>query len=450
MKIDSLIFKSYDIRGIYGKNLFDDTAEAIGRAFSVVVRPVSVVVGRDCRLSSDNLYQYLIKGLIESGVNVVDIGLVSTDMYYYACATKELPGLMITASHNPKEYNGFKMVRKIPYLLSSEDGILEMKKIIENENFIETSSRGKLEYWNVIEEFVEKILMLTDYKKFKRMRILADFANGMAGIPLIKIFSNISNVELVPMYSKPDGNFPNHGGDPLQDENRIELRDRVVKEKFDLGFAFDTDGDRFFCLDSKGRFIYGDFMTAILSMYFLNKFPKSSIIYDVRASLVVKEVVERFGGIAIYNRVGHSYIKKRMNNEGAVFGGEITGHYYFKDFYYCDSGIAPVMYLLDFLASSELTLDKIVDQFNQKYFISGEINSRVGNVNLTFDKIRAKYLGMAENIIEVDGITLEFSDWRFNIRASNTEPLLRLNLEAKSRGLMEERRDELLELINGQ
>ncbi len=200
MRIDSSIFKSYDIRGIYGQNLFEETAEAIGRAFSVVVRPVSVIVGRDCRLSSDDLYRYLIKGLIESGVNVIDIGLVSTDIYYFACAVGELPGIMITASHNPKEYNGFKMVRKIPYLLSGDGGIQDIRKIIENDGFIKVLKKGKIDNWNVMDGFVKKILSLVDYKKFRKMRILADAANGMAGIPLKKIFDSIANIELVPMY----------------------------------------------------------------------------------------------------------------------------------------------------------------------------------------------------------------------------------------------------------
>jgi phosphomannomutase len=244
-----------------------------------------------------------------------------------------------------------------------------------------------------------------------------------------------------------DGTFPNHGGDPLILENRSELQERVKNEGYDLGFAFDPDGDRFFCIDKKGRFVPGDFMTAILSLYFLNKNPGATIVYDIRASLAVKDTIEQKGGKALYNRVGHAFIKKRMSDEQAVFGGEVTGHYYFKDFYGCDSGVAPMVYLLDLLSKSDKTLDQIIDEYNTKYIISGEINNKVPDVQVVLNKIKDKYADGAKNVIEVDGITAEFDDWRFNVRGSNTEPLIRLNLEANSKELMEQKRDELLALI---
>jgi phosphomannomutase len=264
---------------------------------------------------------------------------------------------------------------------------------------------------------------------------------------LTEIFKNIPQIKLTPMYFEVDGTFPNHGGDPLLEENRAELQQRVLSEGYDLGFAFDPDGDRFFCIDKKGRFVSGDFMTAVLSSYFLKVHPKATIVYDIRASKAVPDTIEAGGGRALYNRVGHAFIKKRMSDEGAIFAGEVSGHYYFTDFYGCDSGVAPMIYLLDMLSKSDKSLDQIIDEFSNKYFISGEINSKVPAVQDVLNRLREKYSKAAKEVIEVDGVTLEFEDWRFNVRGSNTEPLIRLNLEANSQGLMEQKRDELLAII---
>jgi phosphomannomutase len=447
-KIDPSIFKAYDIRGIYRENLDDEIAGAIGKAFAGLIKPTTVIVGRDGRTSGVSLTKAVVGGLTSVGVNVVDIGQVSTDMYYFACATKNIPGIMVTASHNPKEYNGFKMVKDIPYLLSGDEGIQDIRKIIETDNFPPKAIQaGKIENLAPMDGFVEKILSLVNVKELKPMKVVADTANGMVGPSLTELFKHISQVKLTPMYFEVDGTFPNHGGDPLLEENRAELQQRVVNEGFDLGFAFDPDGDRFFCIDKKGRFVPGDFMTAILSSYFLKKYPGSSIVYDIRASKAVPDTIEKAGGKALYNRVGHSFIKKRMSDEGAIFGGEVSGHSYFRDFYGCDSGVAPMIFLLDFLSYSEKTLDQIVDEYSSKYFISGEINSKVPDVQAVLKFIKEKYSATARNIVEVDGITVEFDDWRFNVRGSNTEPLIRLNLEANSQKLMEQKRDELLTLI---
>ncbi|MDQ3098974.1 MAG: phosphomannomutase/phosphoglucomutase [bacterium] len=451
MQVEPSIFKAYDIRGVYGQTLNDEVARAVGKAFSKVVPSTEVVVGRDARVSSPALHDALLDGLTSVGISVVDVGMVSTDMYYYACSTRNLPGIMVTASHNPKEYNGFKMVRQIPYLLSGDEGIQDIRKFIEADDFPpESATRGIVTQMNVMEGFVEKILGLVQVAEIKQYKVLADTANGMVGPSLTEIFKKIPQVELIPMYFEPDGNFPNHGGDPLMPENRKELQERVVSEGADLGFAFDPDGDRFFCIDKRGRFISGDYLTAILSYYFLNKYPRSTIVYDIRASKAVFDTVEKHGGKALYNRVGHAYIKKRMNDENAVFGGEVTGHYYFKDFYGCDSGVAPVMYLLDLLSHSELTLDQIVDQYEEKYFISGEINNKVPDVKAVIAKLEESYGSTAKEVIKVDGVTCEFEDWRFNVRGSNTEPLIRLNIEATTKEKMEEKRDELLKVIRGE
>ncbi len=451
MQVDPSIFKAYDIRGVYGQSLFDETAVAVGKAFAKVLQPQTVVVGRDARISSPSLHQKIMEGLTSVGVSVVDIGMVSTDMYYYACAIKQLPGIMVTASHNPKEYNGFKMVRKIPYLLSGDEGIQDIRQIIENDTFPPTSTTpGKIESWNVMPGFIEKILSLVDVTKLRPSRVIADTANGMVGPSLVELFKHMPQVELIPMYFEPDGSFPNHGGDPLQEDNRRELQERVVSEKADLGFAFDPDGDRFFCIDGKGRFVSGDFMTALLSEHFLKREPGANIVYDLRASHAVPELILAAGGKPLHNRVGHAFIKKRMMDENAVFGGEVTGHYYFKDFFFCDTGVTPMMFLLEMLTQASSTLDQMLDRLGAKYFISGEINTKGVDAAKVLAALEQKYRGSATQVLKEDGLSMEFGGWHFNVRASNTEPLVRLNLEAASQADMDQKRDEVLAIIRSQ
>lgn len=450
MQVDSSIFKAYDIRGVYGKQLFDETAPAVGKAFAKVLQPETVIVGRDARVSSPQLHQGVIDGLTSVGVNVIDVGMVSTDMYYFACAMKELPGIMVTASHNPAEYNGFKMVKRIPYLLSGDEGIQDIRQLIEADDFPATAATpGKVEQWSIMDGFIEKMLSLVDVSKIKPMKVLIDTANGMVGPSATELFKHLPQIEMVPMYFEPDGTFPNHGGDPLIEENRKELMERVVSEGADLGFACDPDGDRFFCIDAKGRFVSGDFMTALLSKYFLEKYPNSTIVYDIRASKAVPDTINALGGTPLYNRVGHAYIKKRMSDEGAVFAGEVTGHYYFKDFFLCDSGLAPMLYLMDMLSKTDKTLDQLLDELGAKYYISGEINTKGVDGPTVFKKLEETYGPDAQEVLHVDGVSVFYPDWSFNVRASNTEPLVRLNLEATSKELMEEKRDEILAVIRG-
>lgn len=448
MQVNPGIFKSYDIRGVYEKEIFPETAVAVGKGFAKVLSPTTVIVGRDARISSPILHDKLIEGLTSVGVNIIDVGMCSTDMYYYACATKKLPGIMVTASHNPKEYNGFKMVRQIPYLLSGDEGIMDIKKIIENDEFPQAAATpGTVENWDIMEGFIQMMTSLVDVKSLKPMKILCDVANGMVGVSLTELIKKLPQIQMTPMYFEPDGNFPNHGGDPLQEENRRELMQRVPAEGADLGFAFDPDGDRFFCVDKTGRFVSGDFMTTLLAEYFLKKNPGAAIVYDIRASHSVPERVAAAGGKALYNRVGHAYIKKRMMDENAVFGGEVTGHYYFKDFFFCDGGIAPMLFIMDLLSHSDKTLDQMLDELEAKYFISGEINTKGANAADVFQRLEATYGPSAKEIIKIDGITMEMGDWHFNVRASNTEPLVRLNVEAMDKAMMEQKRDELLALI---
>jgi len=448
MYVDSSIFKAYDIRGIYGKQLFDETAPAIGKAFAKVLSPQTVIVGCDARVSSPVLHKGVIEGLTSVGVNVIDVGMVSTDMYYYACAIKELPGIMITASHNPAEYNGFKMVKKIPYLLSGDEGIQDIYQIITADDFPPTTSTpGTVEQWSIMDGFIEKMLSMIDVTQIKPMKVLIDTANGMVGPSATVLFKHLPQITMVPMYFEPDGTFPNHGGDPLLEENRKELMERVVSEGADLGFACDPDGDRFFCIDAKGRFVSGDFMTALLSKYFLKKYPGSPIVYDIRASHAVPDVITAAGGTPLYNRVGHAFIKRRMLDEGGVFGGEVTGHYYFKDFYLCDSGLAPMLFLMDMLSQTDQTLDQMLDELGEKYYISGEINTKGVESLAVLKRIEEIYGPTAQEVLHVDGVSLIYPEWNFNVRASNTEPLVRLNLEAASKELMEQKRDEVLAVI---
>ncbi|MDD2482883.1 MAG: phosphomannomutase/phosphoglucomutase [Candidatus Shapirobacteria bacterium] len=451
INLDTSIFKSYDIRAVYPTQANEELAEKIGRGFAKYLNfPKKVVIARDGRVSGESMKNALISGLTKVGVNVIDVDMASTDMFYYACQKYDLPGISVTASHNPKEYTGFKMVKKIPELLSGEAGIKEIKEYILADDLpADAAIQGTIETQNLRQEFVDYVLSLIDVANLKNFKIHADTANGMVG-PFLKLIDDkLPTVELIPMFWEIDGNFPNHGGDPLLAENRVEIQQRVPAEGSDLGIMFDPDGDRFFVIDKKGRFVPGDFMTAILSEYFVKKYPGCSIVYDIRASKVVPETIAACGGKALANRVGHTHIKARMKAENAYFGGEVSGHYYFKEFFLCDTGLVTFAYLLDFLSKSDKALEVIVDEMLAKYHISGEVNSKVADVPSVLSKIEETYTAKAISPVErMDGMTFEMGDWRFNIRSSNTEPLLRLNLEANTEELMAQKRDEVLKIIN--
>jgi len=450
MNIDTSIFKSYDIRAVYPDQADEKLAQAVGRGFAKYLNfPSKVIVARDGRVSGESMKNALIEGLTKVGVSVIDIDMASTDMFYYACQTRDLPGISVTASHNPKEYTGFKMVKKIPELLSGDAGIKEIKEWILSDDLpADSTTLGQVEKINVINEFVDYSLSLVDVPNFKHFKVIADPANGMVG-PILEILkTKLPTIDFIPMYWDIDGNFPNHGGDPLQEINRVEIQKQVPLQGADLGVMFDPDGDRFFVIDSRGRFISGDFLTAILSRYFLQKYPGCSIVYDIRASKAVPDTVIANGGTPLANRVGHTHIKARMKAENAYFGGEISGHYYYKEFFLCDTGTVSLVYLLDFLSNSEKSLETLVDELMSKYFISGEINNKVADVPKVLAEIEATYGPKVLSPIErMDGLTFEMGDWRFNLRSSNTEPLLRLNLEAISQELMEQKRDEVLAII---
>ena len=392
------------------------------------------------------MFDALTKGLMDQGVDVIDVGMVSTDQYYFACAKLGQPGVMVTASHNPANYNGFKMVKNMPYLLSGDEGIQDIRQIVENDSYAESTKKGSMTSRDLSEGFVEQVLGMVDIEKIAPLKVIADTCNGMVGPILQRIFEHIPQVEFTGMYLEPDGSIPNHGLDPLQPENREELEKKVVETGAVVGFAFDGDGDRFFTIDDRGKFVAGDYMTAFLGQYMLEKYPDSKILYDVRASWAVPDLITKAGGTPLMERVGHSFIKKRMADEGAVFAGEVSGHYYFKDFFGADSGVIPALLVLEMLSTKKIKLSELLKPLEAEYIISGEINSRIEG------DAKEKMQELAEIFRDgkmewLDGVSVTYPDWHFNVRSSNTEPLLRLNLEAKSSEKMIEKRDHLLGII---
>ena len=449
MKVNPGIFKAYDIRGIYPTDLDEDAGYAIGRAFATFLKVDKVIVGRDMRLSGPQMFDAVTRGLMDQGADVVNIGMVSTDQYYYACATLDEAGIMVTASHNPAQYSGLKMVKKMPQLLSGDAGIQDLRRIVENDAYATPTRQGTMSQVDLSEDFVNMVLGLIDVEALAPLKVIADTGNGMVGPILKRVYERLPSVDLTGLYLEPDGRLPNHGLDPLQPENRAELEQRVVEDGADIGFAFDGDGDRFFTIDDRGHFVSGDFMTALMGQYYLEKYPGSKILYDVRASWAVPDLISAAGGIPLMERVGHAFIKARMSKEGAVFAGEATGHYYFKDFFFADSGIVPSLIIMEMLSKKKARLSELLAPLEAKYFISGEINTRISG------DPQAKMKELAETFQEgkvewLDGVSVTFEDWHFNARPSNTEPLLRLNLEAKSKALMEEKRDQIVDIIRAE
>lgn len=448
MIVNPSIFKANDIRGVYPNDLDESVAYLVGRAFAVILSAERVVVGRDMRLSGPALHAAVLRGLTDQGADVWDIGMVSTDQYYYVCAETGLPGIMVTASHNPKQYNGFKMVRKMPFLLSGEAGIQDLRKLIESEAYPSPSRRGQVTPGDFRQPFIAKVLSVIDASAVKPLKVVVDTGNGMVGPILKEVYDHLP-VHLTGLYLEPDGSLPNHGLDPLQPENRAELQRKVLELGADIGFAFDGDGDRFFTIDDRGQFVPGDFLTAIMSLPFLEKQPGAKILYDVRASWAVPNLIERAGGIPLIERVGHTFIKRRMAEEDAIFAGEITGHYYFRDFYSADSGILPSLVLLEMLSKKGSKLSELLRPLEEKYFLSGEINSTVTDQRATIEAISARY--PEANQQRLDGLSVIYPTWHFNVRGSNTEALLRLNLESiASPEEMQTRRDEVLKIIRNE
>ncbi len=448
MQIDSSIFKAYDIRGIYPTNINEELAYAIGRAYATFVKPKGeVVVGHDVRLQSENLKNKVAEGLIDSGVDVVDIGLISTDMYYFAVGNYKFSGgIQSSASHNPPEYHGFKMIRENVIPLTFEDGISQIRNIIENNNFVNTQTRGKIRKLNIEDDYVKYILSWIDTSKIRSLKIAINPNFGYAGEIFRKIVADGKlPIEIVGINDKPDGTFPKGRPDPFIPENRTEISEFVKSVKANLGIAWDADADRVFFIADDGTFLEPYYLNTILIKQMLKKFPGEKIIYDPRYTWGLIDAIRENGGQPVICRVGHSYIKEKMREENALYATESSGHTYFRDFWYADNGMIPVMQVLEFLSENKVELSEVLKPVMSKYFISGEINSEVKDKEAKMEEIAQKYSDA--QISRLDGVGIEYSDYRFVVRPSNTEPLLRLTLEAKSKELMERKRDEVLAII---
>jgi len=449
MTLNPDIFKAYDVRGIYPAEVNEDAARAIGAAFVVYLKAKRIAVSRDMRLSSPSLADAFIDGATSQGADVVDYGMMATDMLYFAVATDGLDGgVQITASHNPGQYNGMKMVRKDAWPLSGEEGLAEIRQMIaDGTTPPAAATRGAVTTKNVLDGYVEHVMSFIDVSVIKPFNVVLDAGSGMGGLVAPKLFERLP-CKTTRLCFDIDGSFPNHEANPLIEENRKDIVERVIAEKADIGIAWDGDADRCFFIDGTGAFVSGDFITALLAEAFLLKHPGATVIYDLRASYAVKDTVARLGGTSLMNRVGHAFFKRRMRETNAIFGGEVTGHYYFRDNFYADNGFIPALLILELMSRKGLTLHELLRPLNEQYFISGEINTKLKSMNevpARLVAIAAKYADGRQ--YELDGLSAEFPDFHFNVRPSNTEPLLRLNLEAKTPELMEQKRDEVLALI---
>jgi phosphomannomutase len=448
------VFKAYDIRGLYGEEMDEGTAHAIGRAFARVLGrlrgkepgALRVGLGRDMRLSAPAMATELRDGLIFEGATVLDAGMVATEMLYHLVGSRKLDGgAMVTASHNPKPYTGVKLVREGALPLSGDAGIGDVKAEIEA-GLGHAPGGGAFEEIDVWDEYRQHALSFIDPAKVKRMKVVVDGGNGMAG-PMVGPILERLGLELEQMYFTPNGEFPDHEPNPLLEENRRMIIERVKASGAELGIAWDGDADRCFFIDGEGSFCDGDFICALLARSVLQKNPGATILYDPRSSRAVPDLVAAEGGRSDLSRVGHAFFKARMREEQAAFGGEVSGHYYFRDFWNADSGTIPALLVLELLSLDGRSMAELMEEFRSRYFISGEINSEVGDQEAKMEEVAARYSDGAK-LTRLDGISVDYPDWHFNVRPSNTEPLLRLNLESLvSREDMERRRDEVLALI---
>jgi phosphomannomutase len=455
MALDPRVFKAYDVRGLYPEQMDEEVAYRVGRALARVLadgegkRPseLRVGLGRDMRLSAPAMAARYADGLRDEGAHVLDVGQVGTEVLYFAVGSRGLDGgLMCTASHNPAAYTGAKLVKRGSIALSGDLGIGELREIVTGgEPGAAADPPGEYSSEDVGEPFRAAALDFIEPDAIREMKVVLDGGNGMAGPMLGPILDSLP-LEQVQTYWEPDGEFPDHEPNPLLEENRQFIIDKVLEEEAVLGIAWDGDADRCFFIDDGGEFVFGDFITALLAESLIDKYPEATILYDVRASRAVRDIVERAGGKAEVNRVGHAFFKTRMQDEGAVFGGEVSGHYYFRDFYCADSGTLPALLILELLSKRDATMTELLAPLRERYFITGEINSEVEDQQAKMDEIAETYSD--GEISRLDGVSVDHEDWHFNVRPSNTEPLLRLNLESLvSQEHMEEKRDEVLALI---
>ncbi len=441
------VFKAYDIRGLYGDEIDEEGAERVGRAFVAVTGASRVAVGHDVRLSSPGISAAFIRGALSAGAHVTALGLAATEMVYFAVDEGGYDaGAVITASHNPPAYTGAKMVTAGALPLSGDTGIAEIGRLaLADEPAPAATSGGESVDDGLLGRFVDRCMGFVDPTAITGLKVVLDAANGMAGVYLPPVLERIS-IDAVPCFLEPDGRFPHHEPNPLLEENRAFIEGAVVENGADLGIAWDGDADRCFFIDEKGGFVAGDFLTALLARHILGQVGPSTVVYDLRASWAVRDAILEAGGTPDEFRVGHAFIKRRMREVDAVFAGEVSGHYYFRDFSYADSGLIPALMVMEMVATSGRPLSEMVATLREQYHISGEINSTVDDVGAAIDRLRARYADGRQ--AEVDGVSVAYDDWHFNVRPSNTEPLLRLNLESLvSEADMERKRDEVLAII---
>jgi phosphomannomutase len=444
-KVDPSIFKSYDIRGIYPSDLNEQAAELIGRAFVSFLGCNTVAVGRDMRASSEPLFAAFAHGVTAAGADVIDLGLTSTDELYFAVGKYRYPaGAMITASHNPKEYNGFKLCREDAIALSAETGVFAIRDLVAAGSFKDAPRAGRVVTRDVLPDFAEHCLSFVDRDAIKPLKLVVDCSNGMGGLIVPAIFKHLP-VQIVPLYFDLDGTFPNHPASPIEPENMRDVQAAVRKHKADLGAAFDGDADRVFITDEHGELVGGDMVTALVAEMLLRKHPGAAILYNLICSRSVPEIISAHGGRPVRTRVGHSIIKAVMREQDAIFGGEHSGHFYFRDHYFADSGLIALLVVLELLSREGKTVSELLKPIDTRVR-SGEINSRVDDIPAKLAQLEERYAD-ADEIDHLDGVTIQYAEWWCNVRPSNTEPLLRLNVEADTPELLERKTAELLALI---
>lgn len=444
--IDPTIFKAYDVRGIYGQDLTGDIAYRIGRAAAQYLNVQEIAVGRDMRLSSPQIAAALIRGITDQGVDAIDLGMTTTDELYFAVGKFDYPaGVMITASHNPGKYNGMKFCRAQAFPVSLESGLADIRDLAISGNYAEPGHKGQVIQRDVFDDYVQHALSFIDVSKVRPLKVVIDAGNGMAGMVMPRVFKYLP-CELIPLYFDLDGNFPNHPASPLEPENMLDLQKKVREVGADLGAAFDGDADRMFPVDEHGDLVDGSMVTAIVSESLLHKHPGSTILYNLIVSKSIPDLIDKLGGKPVRTRVGHSYIKAEMRKLNGIFGGEHSGHFYFRDNWYADSGLIALLITLELVSIEGKPLSELLKPLD-KGVRSGEINSVVSDVQGKLRALEEEFGKDARSVDHLDGITVDYGDWWFNVRPSNTEPLLRLNVEANNSGLMEQKRDELLTFI---
>ena len=447
IKISS--FKAYDIRGRLPHEINSEIAYRVGNATAEYLSAKKMILGRDIRASSKELSESMALGLMDAGVDVIDIGECGTENVYYATGElKSCGGIMVTASHNPSDYNGFKIVSENAKPISSMTGLLDIRKLAESDKRLISETRGNLEQRDFNQSYVKKILSFIDSDSINKLKVVMNPGNGGAGVYAELISKNMP-IEIIKQNFDPDSSFPNGIPNPMIEENRASTSQAVIDNKADLGIAWDGDFDRCFFFDEKGNFIEGYYLVGLLAKSFLNKNRNEKVIYDPRLTWNTIDVVERYGGDAIQCQSGHSFIKKSMRDNDAVYGGEMSAHHYFRDFYYCDSGMIPWVLILEMISKEKIPLSQMIQKYRERYPVSGEINLKVNNTKTIIDSIKEYYLDDASGVDETDGVGMEFEKWRFNLRASNTEPLIRLNVESyNNESLMNEKTRELVDRIN--